>query len=215
MFDIDSFVTELKPVAKALANCSTILSIEPDDLIDVYHLKSFDEIIDLMKEATYSKIYNLNSEDNYIMMFDKISVNIEFKYEDELFTDSIYFINSKELRNFNFNEYTTSELSKIFSSEFGRKYSKNQGIIYLGNSLMYAIIFPLALAFILWLGLKKRGSLKRLKEYYSIISIISITPAILSFISGWFIGSNSGMVYLASLTILSLFMIYSIIGIPD
>ena len=104
---------------------------------------------------------------------------------------------------------------QFFVIEFGKIFAKNSALVYLGAVVIYAIVYPVIFAFILFLILRKRGSVKRFKEHYNIIAITSIVPFLIAFILAWFITTSSAIAYLASFTVYSLIMSYSISGIHD
>ena len=187
-----------------------------DASIDAYHNKDINAIIDEFENLHYYEIYGLNDENAHILLFEDDFLYIEFLYEGTYINNYINYHISSNYQNVNFNDFNDiKELSQFFVIEFGRMFAKNSALIYLGTVVIYAIAYPVLFALILFLVLRKRGSVKKFKEHYNIISITSIVPFLISFVLEWFITTSSAIVYLASFTIYSLIMSYSISGIND
>ena len=186
-----------------------------DASIDLYHLKTIEEISTELENLHYSDIYNLEEKDAYVMLFENKKVYIEFPYENDYFNDSITYEDAN-LNGFKIIDVESlQDFSQTFTVALGRRYAKNAGIVYLGNSLIYTIVFPLMLSLIVWLGLRKRGCLKRFREYYNVLAIVSIVPCSISFILAWFISSTSGLVYLALIAIYGLMMLYQVTSLKE
>lgn len=187
-----------------------------DASIDIYHNKDINTIIEELNNLQYFEIYGLNDENAHVLLFEKDFLYIEFLYEGTYINNYINYHISENYKNVNFNDYNDiTELSQFFVIEFGRTFAKNSALVYLGTVVIYAIVYPVLFALILFLVLRKRGSVKRFKEHYNIISITSIVPFLISFVLAWFITTTSSIVFLASFTIYSLIMAYSISGIND
>ena len=178
-----------------------------DDAIDKYQKYSLNQINEELNSLTYIDTYNLKSN-AYVMLFEAKKFYIEVPDNGTIFNDSISYSDAK------INEFDVTtckdlnEFSSLFIKGIGKTYAKNAGIVYLGNCIIYTIVFPLLLALIVWIGLKKRSDLKRFKEYYNILAISSIIPCLIAFILGWFISSTSGIVYLSLMAIYGLIVLY-------
>lgn len=179
-----------------------------EDAIDMYQQFDIKQINEKLNTLTYIDTYGLEEKGAYVMLFEAKKYYIEVPEEVSVFNDSISY-SETSLKDINLSDYNNiGDLSKSFIKEIGKNYAKNAGIVYLGNCLIYAVVFPLLLALIVWLGLKKRSDLKRFKEYYNILAISSIIPCLISFILAWFISSTSGIVYLSLMAIYGLVVLY-------
>ena len=187
-----------------------------DEGIEKYHNMTKDEVYNLFTNIHYNDIYHLNDDSAYVMLFEKDTMYIEFPYNGVYFSNSLNYKDCADLNNFNIdNMIDIGTFSKIFTLEFGKVYAKNYGTAYLGNALIYALIFPFVVCLIVYFGLRKKGCLKQFREYYSILSILSIPPVIISFCLGWFIYDKAGTIYLTLFVVYALIMIYKISYIPD
>ena len=182
-----------------------------DDAITKYHNTTINDIESELYTLTYIDIFDLDDKDAYVMLFEKDKVYIEFMFEDQLYNNNLYYKGFEKLEGFKISDVKDmTEFSRVFINEFARAYALSASGVYLRNCMIYTILFPLILAFILFIILRKRGNLKMFKEYYGILSITSITPCIVAFILSWFITSTAGIVYLASLSVYGLIMLYAI-----
>ena len=190
--------------------------IDINDSIDAYHNESIEDIIDKLNNLRYYHIYRLNDENAHVLLFEKEEMYIEFPYEGTYINNYINYHACESLKNFDINDMEDiSEFSKLFTLEFGRIYAKNSALVYLGTVIMYSIIYPLLLALVLYFILRRRGSVKRFKEHYAILSITSILPCIIAFIFAWIIDTKSSLIYLGLFSIYAIIMSYSISAIND
>ena len=179
-----------------------------ESAIDKYQQYNIEKINDELNSLTYADTYKLPEVDAYVMLFEAKKFYIEVPEANTVFNDSMSYSDAK-LNGFDINNCENlNEFSSKFVKEIGAIYAKNAGIVYLGNCLIYALVFPMLLALIVWLGLKKRSDLKRFKEYYNILAISSIVPCLIAFILGWFLSSTSGLVYLSIMAIYGLIVLY-------
>ena len=190
--------------------------IDINDSIDSYHNLSTDDIIDKLNNLRYYHIYGLNDENAHVLLFEKECMYIEFPYEGSYINNSIDYHACETLKNFDINNMNNiNEFSKLFTLEFGKIYAKNSSFVYFGTVIMYSIIYPILLALVLYFILRRRGSVKRFKEHYAILSITSIVPFLIAFIFAWIIDTKSSLIYLGLFSIYSIIMSYTISGIND
>ena len=182
-----------------------------DDAITKYHNKTINDINEELEILTYVDIYDLDDPLAYVMLFEKDKVYIEFMYEGEIYNNNIYYQGFPALEGFKINEMKNmTEFSRCFINEFARGYATSASLSYLSNCVIYAIIFPLIFAFIIFMILRKRTNLKLFSEYYGILSIVSITPCLIAFVLSWFITNSAGLAYLAMISIYGLIMLYAV-----
>ena len=86
-----------------------------------------------------------------------------------------------------FNSYNdTNE----FLDGVGLALAKLYGSLYVTSftltSALMIFLLPMGVILLMWLILRKNGSLKRFKEYYNIASIVSILPTLIAFGISWF-----------------------------
>ena len=108
-----------------------------------------------------------------------------------------------------------SDFSKLFTHKIGEMLAEEESVYYFGTCLMYVLLFPIIVAGILNLCLKTRGCLKTFKEFYNVLSMVSIVPAIIGFVATFFVGTGGVMIYAAALSIYGIFMVYKTMKIAD
>lgn len=195
-----------------------------DTQINYYHGEDVSVATDILSELSYKDLYQVEASDTtYFMLFlskylwveipttvtssdDRMQTTYDFAVEAINDEDKDYSISAIS---------SINDFSKVFAITIASSFIGRSVILYLGNCLIYALLFPIILAFIMWMFLRRKGCLRTFKEYYNTISIVSIIPALVGFILGWFVGTIAGMVYLGMMSLISIIMIYRVIAIPD
>ena len=110
---------------------------------------------------------------------------------------------------------TITNFSKLFAHKIGEDLAEEESVYYFGTCLMYVVLFPLIMAGIFCVCLKSRGCLKTFKEFYAVLSMLSIFPTLIGFIATFFVGTGGVMIYSAVLVIYSMIMTYKVIRVND
>lgn len=142
------------------------------------------------KDLTYFDYYNITATpevDDYLIIFNKGY----FEYQTPIYNESKELKTLTETRisiiyheKFMFN---INEIDNI--SEFGQKIAYDRVDVqmmlveqqYIIGTAVVILFYTLIIVIIFWLFFKKRGTLKKFKEYYNIAGIASIIPTIISF----------------------------------
>lgn len=178
-----------------------------------YAEKTTEDITNKINSLTYFDLYNVEKTDkSYLLVFFETTFLAEVPSSTEgQFARMASTYDNIELDMDNINNI--NQFSKLFAHRLGERLAEEESVYYLGTCLMYVLLYPIILAGIFNLCLKHRGSLKTFKEFYNVLSMISIAPALLGFIVTFFIGTGATMIYSAALTIYSFIMIYKVIRV--
>lgn len=168
-----------------------------------------------LNALSYFDYYGINKKENsYIMLFLGGSFLVEVPSAQEgLYARMSSNYDGIELNMENIKNI--SEFSKLFSHKIGEVLAEEESVYYFGTCLMYVLLFPIIMAGILNLCLKNRGCLNSFKEFYNVLSMVSIVPAILGFVVTFFIGTGGVMIYAAALSIYGIFMVYKTMKIVE
>lgn len=220
---LDKFLALYPQHDKTLASyISMILYTEriatEDALIErmaYYASKTADEVTTKINSLTYFDMYNIEKTDkSYLLVFFESAFLAEVPSSEE----GKYGRMGSNYSNINLDMdkvNNITQFSKLFAHKLGENLAEEESVYYFGTCLTYILLFPIILAGIFNICLKNRGSLKSFKEFYNVLSMISIVPAILGFIVTFFIGTGATMVYSAALIIYSFFMVYKVIRVED
>lgn len=189
-----------------------------DDLLtrmNYYNTLSIEDLEERLNALSYVDLYNIPKEENtYMMLFLKYSYLIEVPSSEEgVFQRASFNYNEVELHMSDVS--SISDFSKPFVYRLALSLVDQQTVNYFGTCLLYVLLYPIIMAAILYVCLKNRGSLKTFKEFYSLISIFSILPAIIAFALTFVMGTGAAMIYAALLSLYTLIRTYKVIRIED
>jgi len=169
------------------------------DLFNIETSKDYD---------SYLIIFNSSSFDYQVPLYNQKGEKIESRYT---FGNFQYFDDFK----FNVQEYhNISDLSKEMTGniiEYQMMRDKQQ---YSLNAILFVLLYPTLIIFILWLMFRKNSVLKTFKEYYNIAAISSIIPTLITFVISW-VFTEALSFYGMLLAIYYVFILYRVNTIPD
>ncbi len=192
-------------------------NVNGETLFEEYHQKTEEELREEFSSASNFDLFGIQevNKNAYLLLFLKEYVLTQVPYEEE---DTPYVSMSIAYNqgiHFNFSKVTnTEELGKTICESIMPVLVKQDSNIYLLQIVGYLLAYPLLLVLIMWLCLRKRGVLKRFKEYYNIASIASVAPFLITFILSWFV-NNAIIYYGVIFSVFTLFCYISINSKPD
>ncbi len=219
----DKFVKVYPNISETLATYISMLIYtekpETDEALlekmSFYSQKSEEEVVETLDKLSYFDLYGIDKNDkSYLMLFLKNSFLVEVPSSTEGMyarKSSLYNNISLDMNNIN----TITNFSKLFAHKIGENLAEEESVYYFGTCLMYVVLFPLIMAGIFCVCLKNRGCLKTFKEFYAVLSMLSIFPTLIGLIATFFVGTGGVMIYSAVLVIYSMIMTYKVIRVND
>lgn len=163
--------------------------------INEYGSKSSKEINEELSSKTNFDLYNVSvdkeNNNDYLVIFleNQVVTQITYynqdkkTYEYPALTVSYNNIGALDFTNVS----TYKDFGKVFTNSMFDYLLSIQHTQYLFTVLLYVVGYPALFSLLLYWCMKKRGAMKRYKEYYNIAAITSILPAIVTFILSWFV----------------------------
>ena len=201
--------------------------------IDEVKVYKIDSIID-NKNYTFNIIYdldkdNLDQAEDLYMIYDLEKKeascvvlfsskfyelqNVKLDNEEKLVANTIQGSTYKGL-DIDFNNCNNAnEFLDMMASGIAKLYGDMYIAMFTLTSILMVLVLPLLLVFVMWLVLRKNGSLKLFKEYYNVASIASVVPVLIAFGVAWFWPQVVNF-YTTAFVMFYLFVIYRINAYP-
>ena len=181
-------------------------------------------VFDLEKD-TYNKdedlyaLYQINKSDNsYVFLFSLNYYELENVQVDEASGDkksNILVAATYKGCKIDFNSYNnTDEFLDGVAYALAILYGETYVSSFTFTSALMLFLLPCLLVAVMWLVLRKNGTMKRFKEYYNIAAISSIIPALIAFGIAWFWPQVINF-YTTVFVMYYLFVVYRINAFPD
>ena len=187
---------------------------------------TFNVVFDLEKE-TYDQNEDLfdtygidKNDDNYLLLFSLNYYelqNITTVTVDEADTKKGTIVSAATYKGcpIDFGAYNNAEefldgIANALASLYGEVYTSS----FTFTSMLMLFILPLLLIIVMWLILRKNGSMKKFKEYYNIAAICSVVPSLVAFGIAWFWPQIINF-YTTVFVVYYLFCVWRINGMPD
>ena len=139
--------------------------------------------------------------------------NVKLDNEEKLVANTIQGSTYKGL-DIDFNNCNNAnEFLDMMASGIAKLYGDMYIAMFTLTSILMVLVLPLLLVFVMWLVLRKNGSLKLFKEYYNVASIASVVPVLIAFGVAWFWPQVVNF-YTTAFVMFYLFVIYRINAYP-
>ncbi len=175
-----------------------------DDKINEYYNMEEKEVLDLVQKVPFYEYYNVKgmlSNANFAYVFTKNSCIRSIDGENDVY--------SYAYLNFDINDYETLEdFGKDLGIQMVEQYNEylfNMQILWI---FIYTIILPVLASLIIYLFTKKFKKLESIFEYYKILSLETIIPAICSCIFMFVFGPGARKMFVALFVVYSVLMLY-------
>lgn len=197
--------------------------LDREEYFSELHALSDEALNERAENTTLFDLFNIETSseyDSYLIIFNEKSFDYQvplYTSEGEKIEPRHTFGNFSYLENFSLDVRTMNSVNDL-----GKKMAFNlidYQILrdkqqYTFNAIVYILLFPLVIIFILWLFLKRDGVLKRFKEYYNIAAITSVIPTLVTFLIAWFFPEAISL-YGMLLSIYYVFILFRVNSIPD